>query len=257
MRVLWVDPIGSDAFSTITLETLGKASRHDTVVDFISLPPDRPQHLEYRAYEGLVIADIVNIVYQLSNDYDAFIIGCFHDVGLREAREVSDKALVVAPCQAALDIASHLGNSFSVLVGRSKWVPRVKENIRLYGRSHALASIHSLDVNVCDFSDESEQVYERLLQAGRKAVDEDGAEVLILGCTADYHSFHRLQSELGVPVVDSVIAPFKYAEMLAENAARFGWYHSRKWGSESPPSAEVREGDFFGRQLSNIINLKE
>ena len=41
-----------------------------------------------------------------------------YDVGLCEAREVSGRTVVTAPCQTSTDIASHLGNSFSVLVGR-------------------------------------------------------------------------------------------------------------------------------------------
>ena len=77
------------------------------------------------------------------------------------------------------------------------------------------------------------------MEEGRKAVEEDGAEVLILGCTAEYGFYETMQSELGVPVVDAVLAPFKYAEFLADLAQRFGWYPSRMWGSEAPPEGEL------------------
>jgi allantoin racemase len=54
-----------------------------------------------------------------------------------------------------------------------------------------------------------------------------------------------MQDELGVPVIDAVTAPFKYAELLAELATKFGWYPSRKWGSEAPPKEELDAWELF------------
>jgi allantoin racemase len=167
------------------------------------------------------------------------VIGCFYDVGLRECREVSGRAIVTAPCQAATAIASNLGNTFSVLVGRRKWIPKMRENVHAYGHGERMMSMRPLELGVHDFQADHDRTCERLLTEGLKAVREDGAEVLILGCTAEYGFHRRMQEELGVPVIDAVLAPFKYAELLAETAQRFGWYPSRMWGSEPPPQAEL------------------
>jgi allantoin racemase len=245
MRILWIDPIGTDMFSGDMLKILNEAKRPDTQVDVVALPEDRPKHLEYHAYEGLVVGDITRIVYEAASDYDAVVIGCFYDVGLREAREVSGRAIVTAPCQSATAIASTLGNTFSVLVGRRKWIPKMRENIHLYGHGHALASMRLLELGVHDFQADHELTCDRLLSVGRQAVQEDGAEVLILGCTAEYGFREEMQAELGVPIIDAVTAPFKLAEMLAETAARFGWYPSRMWGSEAPPKEELAAWGLF------------
>ena len=69
--------------------------------------------------------------------------------------------------------------------------------------------------------------------------------MLILGCTAEYGFNKNMQAELGVPVIDAVTAPFKYAEFLAEMAGRFGWYPSRMWGSEAPPQDELEDWGLF------------
>ena len=171
--------------------------------------------------------------------YDAVVIGCFYDVGLREAREVSGRAIVTAPCQSATAIASNLGNTFSVLVGRRKWIPKMRENVHLYGHGHRLVSMRPLDLGVHDFQADHDRTCDRLLAEGRKAVQEDGAEVIILGCTAEYGFYKEMQDALGVPVIDAVLAPFKYAEFLADLAGRFGWHPSRMWGSEAPPQGEL------------------
>ena len=245
MRILWLNPVGTDVFDADTLKILNEAKRTGTHVDVISLPADRPNHLEYHAYEGLVVADIVRLARHAADAYDAVVIGCFYDVGLREAREVSGRAVVTAPCQSATAIAGSLGNTFSVLVGRRKWIPKMSENVQLYGHGHRMVSMRPLELGVHDFQADRDRTCDRLLAEGRRAVEEDGAEVLILGCTAEYGFHTKMQDELGVPVIDAILAPFKYAEFLAELAGRFGWYPSRKWGSESPPQEELTAWGLF------------
>jgi allantoin racemase len=246
MRILWINPVGTEIFDADTEKLLSQARRQETQVQVVSLPGDRPRHLEYHAYEALVLGDIVRLAYRAAGEYDAIVIGCFYDIGLREAREVSGRAIVTAPCQSATAIASNLGNTFSVLVGRRKWIPKMSENVRLYGHGHRLASMRPVELGVHDFQTDHQRTCDRLLGEGRKAVQEDGAEVLILGCTAEYGFHEQMQNELGVPVIDAVLAPFKYAEFLAELAGRFGWFPSRMWGSQAPPAEEVTGWGLFG-----------
>ena len=247
MRILWIDPIVEDRIYAGALrKALDEARRPDTELEIISLPEgNAPRHLRYHAYEALVMGDIVTTVYRLAPEYDAIVIGCFYDLALREAREVSGKAIVAAPCESSIAIAAQLGNTFSVLVGADKAIPKMRENIRAYGSEHRLMSMRPLNMGVLEFQAQAERAMEAMLREGRKAVEEDRAEVIVLGCSAEV-GFHRtLQEELGVPVIDSALAPFKYAEFLAETAQRFGWYPSRRWGSEPPPEAEIRDWGLF------------
>jgi allantoin racemase len=245
MRMMWIEPIGGGTYAGDTLNILSAARRAGTQVDLVSLPDDRPTHLEYHAYEALVVADIVRLTHQAADEYDAVVIGCFYDVGLREAREVSGRAVVTAPCQSATAIARELGNTFSVLVGRRKWIPKMRENVRLYGHAHAMVSMRLLGLGVHDFQADHDRTRDRLMTEGRAAIQEDGAEVLILGCTAEFGFYKEMQEELGVPVIDAILAPFKYAEFLAELAERFGWHPSRMWGGEAPPPEEVTAWGLF------------
>jgi len=181
MRILWINPVGTEIFDADTLELLNKARRQDTQVEVVSLPDDRPRHLEYHAYEALVIADIVRLTHQSTGQFDAIVIGCFYDVGLREAREISKRVIVTAPCQSATAIASNLGNTFSILVGRRKWIPKMRENVCIYGHGHRLVSMRPVELGVLDFQVDLQYTCDCLINEGRKAVDEDGAEVIILG----------------------------------------------------------------------------
>ncbi|MGD8622430.1 MAG: aspartate/glutamate racemase family protein, partial [Anaerolineales bacterium] len=53
-----------------------------------------------------------------------------------------------------------------------------------------------------------------ILQEARKAVEEDGAEVISLGCAGMAGLDERLKHELGVPVIDGVAAAVKLIEAL-------------------------------------------
>ena len=59
----------------------------------------------------------------------------------------------------------------------------------------------------------------------------------MLGCTAEFGFYEQLQDELGVPVIDATVAPFKYAELLGE-LTRLGWTTSEAGGYAPPPKDE-------------------
>ena len=247
MRILWLNPIGTGVFDEEILRLLSKSRRAGTEVHVVSLPGDRPKHLQYHAYEASVVADVTRLARLAADEYDALVIGCFYDTGLRDAREVSGRALVTAPCESATAIASTLGNRFSVLVSERKNIPRMSENVRLYGHAHRMASMRPLGIKVHEFQANRARTHERLIAEGRAAVEEDGAEVVVLGCTIEFGFHEVMQQELGVPVIDAVLAPFKYAELLVELRDRFGWCPSRVGGSSAPPPDEIATWDLFGQ----------
>ena len=240
-KILFIDPVGTNLFDQPIKEYLETAKRPETQVDVVSLQRG-PMHLEYHYYEALVLADTLHAVRKAELDgYDAAVIGCFYDPGLLEAREITERLVVTAPAEAAMHIATTLGHTFSILVGRRKWIPKMHENVVKYGFSDQLASFKSLDMGVYDFQKDPAKTAQRMRDAAREAVEVDGAEVIILGCTIEFGFYKELQEELGVPVIDAVLAPFKYAEFLTELKGRFSWTHSKIYGYQSPPRTEIAE----------------
>ncbi|HIP99348.1 TPA: hydantoin racemase [Candidatus Bipolaricaulota bacterium] len=240
MKILWINPIGTDLFDAPIGEFIGKAKAPETEIDVVSLRRG-PMHLEYHYYEALVLADTLHEVRRAEVEgYDAAVIGCFYDPGLMEARETTDRLVVTAPAESAMHIATTLGYTFSVIVGRKKWIPKMHENVVKYGFSTRLASFKSVELGVYDFQRDKQETARRLRQAAKEAVEVDRAEVIVLGCTIEFGFYRELQRELGVPVIDAVIAPLKYAEFLVELRDRFGWSHSKVYGYQSPPPDEIR-----------------
>jgi len=104
-----------------------------------------------------------------------------------------------------------------------------------------VVSFRTLELGVPDFHADETNTEDRLKLESRKAVEEDRAEVIVLGCTMQFGFFKKVQEAVGVPVIDAVLAPFKHAEMLVDLRNRFGWQPSKAGGYETPPIAEIKE----------------
>ena len=238
MRILYVSPSGSTAYADGMAAMIERARAPGTIVDYVSVAEDRPSHLEYHSYEASVVRDLVHVAHAWHPHYDAIITGGYYDIALREMREVSGKAIVIGPCQATTSIACVLGNTFSVLVGRRKWIDRMRSNVRHYGHRDRMVSMRAVELSVHDFQTRADAA-DRLLSMGRRCGEEDGAEVLILGCTVEYGFSDRMQEELQVPVIEAIPAAIKYAEMTGDAARRLGWSPSRAGSCKAPPAEEM------------------
>ena len=212
MRILWIDPIGTDIFREPTLDLLQASSQCNATVDFISLSEGQPLHLEEPSSEDRVIPEIMQIVRASAEDYDGILIGCFFDTALNEAKKANSSCVVTAPCEATTQIAINSNQSFSILCGRDSWKTRILNNLETYGVDGSLCSIRSIGMGVYELANEPDKALKALEKQGRLAIENDGAEVLILGCTADYHSHKVLQDQLQFPILDAIVAPYQWLE---------------------------------------------
>jgi allantoin racemase len=221
------------------------AHRHKlpgTEVQIASLPAadGRFRNAEYRSYEAIMARGVVRAARAAAREgFDALAIGCFYDVALHDAREISGEMMVSASCEASCEIAASLANRFGVIVGRRKWVHQMDAIIRLYGHGHRLTGLYPVDLGVTDFQKDHAETARRLIAAGRQAVEQNHAEALILGCTMELGFYRQVEQALGVPVIDCAIAALKRAEYGALLKRQCGWKPSRKWSCEPPPEEEI------------------
>lgn len=242
-KILWINPVGGTDFNDPIEEVLMDAKQEDTEIEVVSLKNKTgPKHLEYHIYEDLVMPETLNMIKKAEKDgFDASVIGCFYDPSLETAKEIVGDMIVVAPAEAGMSLATNYGHKFSIIVGRRKWIPQMENNVVKAGLKDRLASFRTVGLGVLEFHEDEEKTRKIIMEEARKAVEEDHAEVIILGCTIQFGFYKTLQEEIGVPVIDSVVAPFKHAEYLAELKNRFGWKQSKVGGFESPPVREIEE----------------
>ena len=77
-------------------------------------------------------------------------------------------------------------------------------------------SIPTLKCTVADFLHDEDNAMAMIVAMGRRLMDDQGAEALVLGCGATTGLAPRVARELGIPVLDPGLTAVKYAEMLVD-----------------------------------------
>ena len=213
-------------------KTIDAVARPGTTVDLTHLPEgyfSMPTGEYAAAYNA--IGMIQNAYIAEKRGYDAFLIGCTSDPGLRAAR-----ALVSIPVLAAMESAAHLasmlGNKFSIIAFRPGSRGILENLIRGYGLGDKLASVrcHPAFIEQSSFEmmfggEAGQKKFIELVTAEMsQAVKEDGAEAFILGCTiaATVLTMHGIHDVDGAPVIDSIAAEIKMAETLVDLRRAYG-----------------------------------
>lgn len=247
IRIRWINPIGVPDYDQSIADLIRQIKNPGTWGDVASFAMDAsPRHLEYYAYEGLVAGNIVRVTRDAAqNNFDGVVIGCFYDLGLREAQNISGNTIVTAPCLASLQMISHLANRFSIIVGQQSWVDQMEAKVNEYGYGHSLASMCAVGLGVQEFQVDPDRTKRLMIEKAKKAVNEDHAEAIILGCTIEYGFYSDLQNIVGVPVIDPVLAAFKTIEHAAVAKKLFEWKPSRLWGCMPPPESELKQWAIF------------
>ena len=179
----------------------------------IGLPKSGPGSVESRTDAALTVPETLrNAVAAEKEGFDAIIVSCFSDPGMEPARElVSIPVLGSGIC--AMHLAGLLGGRFSIMSPREGGGSRAYENPRKYGLSQNYASTRGVGLSVMDLAKDRAETVARIAEVGRRAVKEDGADTLILGCMS--MAFHNITDEIsrevGVPVINPVPASLTMA----------------------------------------------
>ncbi|PZQ48148.1 MAG: hydantoin racemase [Rhodovulum sulfidophilum] len=258
MRILWLNPIGTAEHDAAMAAALAAAKRPDTTAGVTSFTPGRvPAHLEYDGFEAFAVPEIVRAARHFSQEgWDAMVVGCFYDTALEAAREVSGDMIVVGPCQAGLEVAGALAAKASILATRAKAAGHIARRVRGYGAGDRIASIRTLDILTSELTRDPGLTARRVEEEARAAIERDGAEAILLGCTLEYEAAAAIGRRLGVPLIDAVRAPFAQAEALARLARDFGWGAGRVRAGVAPSAAEMAEtGCFVPPPLNPLLEV--
>lgn len=157
----------------------------------------------------------------------AGIVGCFSDPALDAIRETVTMP-VVGPGQAAVTLALQLGERYAILSPLDGGAKRAAPRLRAQGLSERLASVRGVGVSVVDLARGGNDAWDRIVATGRRCIDEDGADVLVMGCMSmAFMGVEReLSRRLAAPVISPVLAALKTAEMLVDLSlahARTAW----------------------------------
>ncbi len=215
MKVKIINPNTSQSMTETIRKTAEKYARPET--DIVAVSPKRgPESIECYYDETLAGPGILEEVrLGMRDGYEGYVIACFGDPALFAAKEVADSP-VIGIAEASMNMATVLGYKFSILTVLRSAIPVMEDMVKRYGLISRCASIRSIDIPVLEIGKNIEKVKEALVEAGRRAIEEDRAEVLLLGCAGMTDLDHYLEERLHVPVIDGVVAAIKLLEAIHE-----------------------------------------
>ncbi len=235
MKILVVNPNTSESMTRHLREELSRIKRPDTELTVVC-PDKGPETIECAYDEALAIPPTLELVKKANREgYDAVILACFADPGLEASKEISEIP-VIGIEESALHVAAMLGAKFSIMTPRKQRIPNRKEHVHTRGLDHFMASVRSLDLSVAETDADPERTKKRVLEVAKTAVEEDGAEVIILGCAGMAGYAPELESKLGVKVLDPTAVALKVAEAMVD----LGLRHSKLGLFATPPKKNFK-----------------
>jgi len=156
--------------------------------------------------------------------FDAVIISCAMDPALSACRQIA-KIPVVGMGESSHLMASSLGHRYSIITAGEKEevASGYYKIVRKLGFNSRLASIRRINLPILDIQKNLENTKKMFIEEARKAIKEDGADVIVPGCGYFSELAKELQRELGIPVIDPAGVALKTAETLVS----LGLTHSK------------------------------
>ena len=217
MKILVINPNSSPAM-TADIDRCAKAfANGEFQVDTV-LTPGAPPYIDTYQDAALACPGMMQIVRENEEAYDAFVVACHCDPNLDVLKEMTDR-LVVGIGEASMKMATMLGHRFSVISVGSRSTPIKEEVIRRYRLEGCAGPVRAPEDGLASCREE-----ELFLDAAKKAIEEDMAEVIVLGCAGMCGLDKTMEKALGVPVLDGVTC----ALILASGMVKAGIATSKK-----------------------------
>jgi allantoin racemase len=157
--------------------------------------------------------------------YDAVIMDTVSDSGMYALRSRLSIP-VIGPGLVSFAVATMLGKKFSIVTMWDKWIHLYEKNLDTYRLWDKCASIRAVnippDVEAL-FEGKEEEMFGRLTDEAQRAIDEDGAGIILLGSTTMHQAGDYMAEHLPAPVINPGPVAIKITETLVE----LGLTHSK------------------------------
>jgi len=165
----------------------------------------------YESY--LAAVAVMDRVLAVEEDFDAVIQAGFGEHGREGLQELLDVP-VVDITEAAAHFAYLLGYRYSVVTTLDRAIPLIEQRLLLAGLHTRCASVRASGLSVLELDESAERTTTAIAAQAKLAIEEDGAEVIVLGCGGMAELEAAVRKNTAAPVVDGVSAAVKIVESL-------------------------------------------
>jgi allantoin racemase len=219
MRLLVVNPNTTRSMT----EKVGAAARAAAAAgtEVLAVNPESgPASIEGYYDEAFAVPGLIGEM-QRAGAVDATVIACFDDTGLDAARSFAASP-VIGIGEAAFHLAALVAGRFSVVTTLKRSVPPIEHNLLRYGLASRCARVRAAEIPVLELEVPGSAARTRISTEIDRAIREDDAEAIVLGCAGMTDLAKDLSLQHDLPVIDGVSAAVKLAEALHALGLRTG-----------------------------------
>ena len=235
MNLLLINPNTSPSVSDLIEAEARRAAAPDTQIRVLTAPFG-VAYIETR-FESLIGAyAAATLAADHWQEHEAIVVAAFGDPGIDGLREALDIP-VVGMTEAALMSACLLGKRFSIIAISRRITAWYRECVQANGLIDRLASIRCLDQPLQDIGRVQDDHGERLQALCLSAVEDDGADVIVIAGAPLAGLARAIRDRIPVPVVDGVSSAVCHAQTLVSLAPV-----AARRGSFAPPPVKPNRG---------------
>jgi allantoin racemase len=231
IRINFINPFGTPQFNGLISETLTPYLRPGSEL-VVTNTTNCPENIDYYYSKHLIEEAVFNEVIKAEKEgFDAVIVGCCYDPGVRVARELVDIP-VIGPLEATMQLAPYYGHDFVVVTDHRKAVPYLRDLVRVYGEEANCRGVSCIDWFVTDMIKDTQAVAVDAAKKALQVMETADAEVVVWGCTIISASYEKWLRDTGAQRNPVLLNPntmaLKMAECLAELKTAGAYQISRK-----------------------------
>ncbi|MGY3437403.1 MULTISPECIES: aspartate/glutamate racemase family protein [unclassified Marinovum] len=213
MKILLINPNTTEALTKLLTDAARSVLPPDATLDSVTAPVGVP-YISTRTEAMVGGMSVLEILAEHHGNYDAAIVAAFGDPGIGAARELYDIP-VVGLAEAGMLTACMLGGRFSIVTFAQALGPWYRECVDWHGLGGRCASIRMLDGSFKSISDVQGEKADLLVDLALRAIDQDGADVIVLAGAPLSGLAPLVRDRIPVPVVDCAQAALRQAATLA------------------------------------------
>lgn len=179
--------------------------------------PIGPRHY-YESAVGLAmcVPGILKLLMERQDEFDAALLGCFGDPGLRAARTVASIP-VVGAAEAAAALVRLVAQRYGIVTIEHTDIPEIEVYLSMIEARGQCVGVDAIGLPFYELVRDPADTLDRLERSSRPLLDR-GAQALLLGCMSfGFYPFAgELQQRLGVPVIDPLRAGVSAASAMLE-----------------------------------------
>jgi allantoin racemase len=257
-RIAFINPAGTSRYDAQMEATLAPVAASSTDLSVLHLE-GVPEDIAFYLPKHIIELRLFELIPRLEEEgYDAVVVGCCFDPGVRVAREFANIP-VVGPLEASIAYATYFGRDFSIVTDSPKTAAWISDLVAVYG-STLCRGVHSIEWAVPDMLSHVAEVAEATAQTVDRVLELDGSEVAIVGCTTVAACIEQETQRTGayadLPYLNPATLALKMAESLAQLGQQ-GRYRPSRRGlyarHEDAAEAEAKEV----RTRFKLVDIKE